>query len=316
MKKTDFVRDLLKESIDLNKKLLGSLFQITRSSMSYISKLSLRDQEICPSLQDIHEEHPWYGHRRIGWTLWFSMKKARRLMKKFGIIAKQKKSRSFIKPWDQKQEDMHGKKITIFWENGLPITSIIANYLKSICPIAPHIVWRSDFTHIIFQWTHLYLATVIDDFTKEIVGYALSFVHTKEFIITAIQDAITKTGGIVPEIFHSDQWSEYTSYLVLEFLRSQQILVSMSSKGSPWQNGAQESYYGKLKLELWDTKDYETIEELILAIHRQIHYYNTKRMHTSLRDTPVWFRMNHEEKQKQLEQKTLVLTEQNQCLRT
>jgi transposase InsO family protein len=46
---------------------------------------------------------------------------------------------------------------------------------------------------------------VIDDYTKEIVGYALSFVHTKEFILTAIQDAITKTGGIVPDIFHSDQ---------------------------------------------------------------------------------------------------------------
>jgi putative transposase len=112
----------------------------------------------------------------------------------------------------------------------------------------------------------------------------------------AIEDAIKRTGGILPHIFHSDQWSEYTSYLVLEFLRSQQILVSMSSKWSPWQNGAQESYYGKFKTELGNTKHYETMEDLILAVHRQIAYYNKRRMHTTIRDTPIWFRMKYEEK--------------------
>jgi putative transposase len=100
---------------------------------------------------------------------------------------------------------MHRKEITVIGENGLPITSKIANYLKNLCPIAPHIVWRSDFTHIILRGTHLYLATILDDYTKEIVGYALSFVHTKEFVLMAIEDAIKRTGGILPHIFHSDQ---------------------------------------------------------------------------------------------------------------
>jgi transposase InsO family protein len=75
--------------------------------------------------------------------------------------------------------------------------------------------------------------------------------------------------------------------MILEFLFVNKITVSMSSKGSPWQNGAQESYYGKLKLELGKINDYESIESLILVIHRQIHYYNTKRLHTSLKDTPL-----------------------------
>ena len=298
MRKTDFVRDLLKESIDLNKKLLGSLFHIARSSMLYLSQLEIRDKSIEDILVAVHEEHPWYGHRRIGWELGFSMKKARRLMKKFGITAKQRKRKNFIKPKDQKQEDMHGKII-----GGSAFGSRIMNYLARLCPLAPNIVWRSDFTHIIYKGIHLYLATILDDYTKEIVGYAMSYHHTKEFVLSSIQDAITKNGWIIPEYFHSDQWSEYTSYIVLEFLRMNHISISMSSKWSPWQNWAQESYYGKLKLELWETKEYECMEALILAIHRQISYYNTKRLHTTLRDTPRWFREKYEEKQEFMEQK-------------
>jgi len=120
---------------------------------------------------------------------------------------------------------MHGKEIET-----VAGKSKIQNYLSKLSPIAPNIVWRSDFTHIIFRGVHLYLATVLDDYTKEIVGYALSYHHTKELILTAIQNAIENTGGILPEYFHSDQGSEYTSYAVLEFLQLCDILVSMSSK--------------------------------------------------------------------------------------
>lgn len=255
----------------------------------------MRDVKEYEKLETLHEEHPWYGHRRVALALKWSEEKARRLMKKFGIVAKQKKSRKFIKSWDQKQDDMQGKFIG--W-----IT--IMNRLKSLCPIRPHVVWRSDFTHIIYRGIHLYLATVIDDFTKEIVGYALSYRHTKEFVLTAIEDAIKKSWGIVPHYFHSDQWSEYTSETVLSFLAMNHICISMSSKSSPWQNGAQESYYGKLKLELWNPHEYQTIECLILAIHRQITYYNTKRLHTTIQDIPTRFR-------EKMEQKMLTFTEQS-----
>jgi transposase InsO family protein len=136
-------------------------------------------------METLHEEHPWYGHRRIGWTLGWSPTKTRRLMQKFHISAVVQKRKRFMKPGDQKQADLHGKYI-----GGVKIV----NHLKSLCPLHPHIVWRSDFTHIIHQGTHLYLATVLDDFTKEIVGYALSYSHSKELILTAVQDALQKTG--------------------------------------------------------------------------------------------------------------------------
>ena len=292
MRKTDFVREVYEENHSnathrVGYNIFSRIFSIARSSLRQSSQMDIRDHDEKQKLDDIHEEHPWYGHRRIGLSLGWSMKKSRRLMKKFGISALMKKRRCFIKSGDQKQDDMHGKYIG--WIR-------IMNHLKSLCPIHPHVVWRSDFTHIIYGWIHLYLATILDDFSKEIVGYALSYSHAKELILSAIQDAITKTEWIVPEYFHSDQWSEYTSEGVMQFLQMNHILISMSTKWSPWQNGAQESYYGKLKLELWDMKQYETREHLILAIHRQISYYNGRRLHTTIRDTPRWFREKHEEK--------------------
>ena len=75
----------------------------------------------------------------------------------------------------------------------------------------------------------MYLATVIDAFTKEILGYAISFVHTQEFVLEAIAMAMLQTKA-VPEIFHSDQGSEYRSYLVLNFLTEHGIVPSMSKK--------------------------------------------------------------------------------------
>lgn len=70
-----------------------------------------------------------------------------------------------------------------------------------------------------------------------------------------------------PQIFHSDQGSEYRSFLIMNFLTNLGIQISMSKKGSPWENGGQESYYGKFKLELDNPNIYESIEELIEAVH-------------------------------------------------
>jgi putative transposase len=86
---------------------------------------------------------------------------------------------------------------------------------------------------------------------------------------------------------------------VLQYLADNHITPSMSRKWSPWENGAQESYYGKFKLELGSPRDYETIEMLILAIHQRIHYYNHERLHTKLRDTPVWFEKKYETRKQQ-----------------
>jgi transposase InsO family protein len=149
--------------------------------------MEVKDVSLKSEMQSLHKVHPWYGHRRLAWSMGICFEKTRRLMKKFSIEAKVRIRRKFTKSADE----------------GLPDTKI-PNLTKDICPIRANVIWRTDFTHIIYHSTHLYLATVIDAYTREISGYSISFVHTKEFALEAIKMALTSTQSI-PQIFHSDQ---------------------------------------------------------------------------------------------------------------
>lgn len=95
------------------------------------------------------------------------------------------------------------------------------------------------------------------------------------------------------EIIHSDQGSEYDSQDFIDLCVSRRLKISMSSKGSPWQNGHQESWYGKFKGEFGDFNRFETIGELIEEIYHMIYYYNHRRLHTSLNTSPYLFRVNY-----------------------
>ena len=108
----------------------------------------------------------------------------------------------------------------------------------------------------------------------------------------ALLDSIQRTGQ-VPSLIHSDQGSEYKSKKYQNFLKSNQIKCSMSSKASPWQNGYQESFYGSFKEELGNTKEFENLGELVEAIHQTINYYNKERIHTALKTSPTKFYQNH-----------------------
>jgi transposase InsO family protein len=149
--------------------------------------MDAKDGSLKSKIHSLHEAHPWYGHRRLAWSMGICFEKARRLMKKFAIEAKVRLRRKFTKTADI----------------GLPDTKI-PNLTKDICPMRANVICRTDFTHIIYHGVHLYLATVIDAYTREIIGYSISFVHTKEFALEAIKMALTPT-QFIPQIFHSDQ---------------------------------------------------------------------------------------------------------------
>lgn len=146
-------------------------------------------------------------------------------MKKFHLMPKRRRKQGFIKPDDL----------------GKPEAKYL-NLIESFCPIRPNLVWVGDFTHIRFKSSFVYLATVMDIYSREIVSWYLSTTHTKELIIEAFLDAVDKR-KTVPVYFHSDQGSEYESEEHLKLLENQGILISMSRKSSPWENGYQESFY-------------------------------------------------------------------------
>lgn len=233
------------------------------------------------SIEETNDIHPWYWARRIWWNLWWSRDKTRRLMKKFNIVALVKKKRKFSKPWD-------------IW---LP-DSNIPNLTKDIEILKPFQIWRSDFTYLSYRWVMFYLATVLDVYTREIVWYSLWFNHTKEFVLEALKDAVRKTWRVA-EIFHSDQWSEYRSFHVLDYLSKMSISPSMSAKASPWENSHQESYYWKFKLEIGNLNQIDSFEKVIESIHHRIFYYNNNRIHTALRMPPKMYHERYKLIQKQ-----------------
>ena len=149
-------------------------------------------------------------------------------------------------------------------------------------------IWSQDFTHLYYKWIEFYLATVIDEFNKEIIWYSIALHHENSLILEALNMAV-RIRNITPDYAHSDQWSEYRSYEYFSVLERYRISASMSKKSSPWENWAQESFYWKFKFELWNLNRFDTFAEAIEAVILQIHYYNNFRIHTSLKMTPVQF---------------------------
>lgn len=109
------------------------------------------------------------------------------------------------------------------------------NLIKGSCPIKSEVILVGDFTRIPYKDGIIYLATSMDLYTREIVGWNVSGKHTTELVMNALFDAI-KTLGRVPKIVHTDQGSEYQSKDYLSMLSKLGIQVSMSKKASPTQN--------------------------------------------------------------------------------
>jgi transposase InsO family protein len=164
------------------------------------------------------------------------------------------------------------------------------NLIKDIAVSRPYQVFVSDFTYLKFQNKNIYLATIQDKFTREIISAELSFNHDSNLILKTLQNAFKKN---IPEYFHSDRGSEYTSEEVTNYLKTNNIKISLSAKASPWENANQESFYDKFKSENGDLNRFETLGEYIEEIYRYMYYYNNSRIHTALRMPPTKFLQNY-----------------------
>jgi transposase InsO family protein len=149
----------------------------------------------------------------------------------------------------------------------------------------PDRVWTGDITYI---WTHIgwvYLAVVIDLFSRKVVGWALSQSPDTDLVICALAQAVRRRPYRRWRImFHSDQGCQYTAQKFREFLRDRGILQSMSRRGQCWDNAPTESFFGTLKYETGLGKwSLENMDEVEAALFDWIEtWYNTKRLHSSL----------------------------------
>ena len=229
-----------------------------------------KDEMVKDQIIKTHQIHPAYGHKRLALHLGYGKNRVLRVMNKYGIKPPRRRVK---KHW-----------ITVSTNN-----HSYTNLIKELIPTRPNHIFVSDLTYIKFQNKHYYLATVEDIFTREIVSAEMSDKHDSTLAFSVIQKAVDKNK---PDIFHSDQGTEFMAQVVTDFLIENDIRISVSDKASPWQNGYKESFFGRFKDENGDLNRFNSLGELVEEIYSYIYYYNNLRIHTALKMPPVKFKQN------------------------
>lgn len=256
----------------LTKSDLAQAQSISRSSLYYQPKQPAKDWLLKNQIEAVLHDHPSYGHKRIALELGVNHKRALRAMKLFGLKPYRRRGRKWKKPKD--------------------LGLVHQNLLHQLpFPDRPNLAWASDFTYIPFHSRTVFLATIVDLYNRTVVGWSLLTSHTVQLTLSALIDAVEKHGR--PRVLHSDQGSEYKSLAYARFARSLGIQLSMSHPGSPWENGYQEAFYSQFKVDLGDPNRFKTLGELAVAIYQQIHYYNTRRIHSKLKMPPSIYALRH-----------------------
>lgn len=249
-------------------KKLHTVLGVSKSSLYYERKKPAEDWEIKQKIEVVLHDFPSYGHKRLADALKLNKKRILRVMKLYGI----KPYRRHRKPWKRvKSKDYE----------------VYPNLLLTTPLLKMNQIWVTDFTYIFWKGRFIYLATVMDIWNREIVGACVLANHSSALVLQALVAALMDHPK--PDIIHSDQGSEYTAKIFQNFCHCAGIDISMSAKGSPWQNGYQESFYDKFKVDLGDPDRFDDLGELVYEIYHTIHVYNTSRIHTALRMSPREF---------------------------
>ncbi len=209
-----------------------------------------------------------------------SRRRCARLMQQLGVRGKKKHRR---KP--RTTDSQHGR-------------TVAPNLVKSAAaPSAPNQVWVTDITYLETGQGWLYLAAILDAWSRRVVGWACAPTLAAPLVIAACQTALNQRRPPAGTIHHSDRGSQYTDAQLLELLDTAGLARSMSRAGNCYDNAKIESFWSTLKTETdMDVVIPATRQEAELAVFDYIEtFYNPKRRHSSLGQiSPVAFEQNHE----------------------
>ncbi|MCB1013297.1 MAG: IS3 family transposase, partial [Microthrixaceae bacterium] len=150
-------------------------------------------------------------------------------------------------------------------------------------PPAPDVVWCGDITYLHTGEGWLYLATVIDLFSRRVIGWAAAEHMRTELVTTALEMAVATRGGhVAGVVFHSDRGSVYTSHTYGELCTRHGVIQSMGATGVCWDNSVAESWFGTMKRELAHRRRWATRAEARRDLIRWIEgWFNPRRLHSS-----------------------------------
>ncbi len=251
----------------MSKAKIAEQLGVARSTLYYQSKLAVKDEQLRQDILQVLHLHPSYGYRRLAIHLGVNKKRALRVMQLYGI-----------KPYRRRgKRPAYTSKVSLA-DAELP--NLIADYF----PVEPNDVWASDFTYIPYEGKFIYVATILDLYSRQVVGWHVSNRHDTALVAAAFYDALEHYGR--PRILHSDRGSEYLSQIYMELASNCGIAMSYSAKAHPWENGYQESFYNGFKVDLGDPARFASVGQLTEAIHLQLYVYNHYRIHLALKMAP------------------------------
>jgi transposase InsO family protein len=258
-------------------KLMSESLSITRSgyyrwiSTGMISPKFLTETDLLNQILEIfYNSKQRYGSPRITAELRskgmrISKKRVARIMKKHGIKSKTK--RRF--------------KVTTNSKHKLPVAKNLVE--MKFNPEKANNLWTSDITYIRTSEGWLYLAVVLDLWSRSVISWGADKYMDENLVIRTLDKAIAIRGKQENLIFHSDRGSQFASLRVRKLLEENQIRQSMSSKGNCYDNAPTESFFSTLKRELVYRENFKTREEAKQKLFEYIEvFYNRKRRHSSL----------------------------------
>jgi putative transposase len=241
------------------------LLDINRSVLYYRPKGHSDEDLVLMNLID-HQylATPFYGARKMAVELTkqkglpVNRKRVRRLMQLMGIRAVYRRPRT-SKP--------------------APGHNVYPYLLRDLKITRPNQVWAADITYIPMSKGFLYLVTIIDWYSRYVISWRLSNTLDDDFCVAALEDALSKG---TPEIFNTDQGSQFTSEAFTGLLKEHDIRISMDGKGSYNDNLFIERLWRTVKYEEVYLKAYKDGREARISLGEYFHFYNTSRPHQSL----------------------------------
>ena len=240
------------------------LLDVPRSSYYFEAKTETqKNLALMESIDQEYTRHPFYGTRRI--TAWLktqghcvNRKRVQRLMREMGLEG--------ISPKKNLSKGNKKHKIYPYLLRDLKITH-------------SNQVWSTDITYVKMRGGFMYLTSVIDWHSRYVLSWKISNSLEQSFCIEALEEALEKGK---PEIFNTDQGSQFTSERYTELLKKEEIQISMDGRGRALDNIFIERLWRTVKYEEIYLKEYETVKCLQRSLKEYFEFYNNERLHQSL----------------------------------
>lgn len=231
------------------------------------------DMDLRDAIQRIALEWPSYGRPRItaelrrrGWTV--NPKKVYRIMREDNLLCFRK--RKFVVTTDSS----HSRKVYPNLAGRMVLTGMDQ-------------LWIADITYIRLRDEFVYVAVILDAYSRRVIGWALDRTVEDDLTLSALRMAMSRRVVEPGLVHHSDRGSQYASGDYTDLLRENGIVISMSRKGNPWDNAACESFMKTLKYEEVHRNEYRDLAEARSAIREFLEkVYNRKRLHSAIGYVP------------------------------